>query len=101
MRVVSFSNLRSLRCSAQVKLSGGGLWILNPIAATRELLDMVHSLEKQHGPVKHVVLGTVAIEHKTYAGVFAQKFPQCTVWLQPGQYDFCLLYTSPSPRDRG
>ena len=38
--------------------------------------------------MKHVVLGTVAIEHKTYAGVFAQKFPQSTVWLQPGQYDF-------------
>ena len=51
-----------------VKLSGGGLFILNPIAATRELLDMVHSLEKQHGPVKHVVLSTVAIEHKAYAG---------------------------------
>ena len=51
-----------------VKLSGGGLFILNPIAATRELLDMVHGLEKQHGPVKHVVLSTVAIEHKTYCG---------------------------------
>ena len=51
-----------------VKLSGGGLFILNPIAATRELLDMVHELEKQHGPVKHVVLSTVAIEHKTYCG---------------------------------
>ena len=71
-----------------VKLSGGGLWVLNPIAATRELLDMVRSLERVHGPVKHVVLGTVAIEHKTYAGVFSQKFPQSTVWLQPGQYDF-------------
>ena len=51
-----------------VKLSTGGLFILNPIAATRELLDMVHELEKQHGPVKHVVLSTVAIEHKTYCG---------------------------------
>jgi len=71
-----------------IKLKGGGLWILNPIAATRELLGMVRELEKEHGPVKHVVLGTLAIEHKTYAGVFAQKFPQATVWLQPGQYDF-------------
>lgn len=71
-----------------VKLQGGGLWILNPVAATRECLDMVRALEKEHGPVKHVVLGTVAIEHKTYAGVFAQKFPSATVWLQPGQYDF-------------
>ena len=60
-----------------VKLSGGGLFILNPIAATRELLDMVHSLEKEHGPVKHVVLSTVAIEHKTYCGVWKSKFNLC------------------------
>ena len=33
-----------------VKLSGGGLWILNPIAATRELLDMVHSLKNNTAP---------------------------------------------------
>ena len=60
-----------------VKLSGGGLFILNPIAATRELLDMVHELEKQHGPVKHVVLSTVAIEHKAYAAVWTSKFNLC------------------------
>ena len=60
-----------------VKLSGGGLFILNPIAATRELLDMVHELEKQHGPVKHVVLSTVAIEHKAYAGVSDLGVPRC------------------------
>jgi hypothetical protein len=96
--VVFFSILRLFRGTRRlsqvpvrmsiIKLSTGGLFILNPIAATRELLEMVHSLERVHGPVKHVVLSTVAIEHKTYAGVFAQKFPSCTVWLQPGQYDF-------------
>ncbi|KAH8058167.1 DUF4336-containing protein [Aureococcus anophagefferens] len=66
--------------------SGGGLFVYNPIAATRELVSMVRDLEKQHGPVRHVVLGTVAIEHKTYCGVFASKFPKATVWVQPGQY---------------
>ena len=66
--------------------SGGGLWIYNPIAATRNLVECVRALEKVHGPVRHIVLGTVAIEHKTYCGPFAQKFPQATVWLQPGQY---------------
>jgi hypothetical protein len=96
--VVFFSILRLFRGTRRlsqvpvrmsiIKLSTGGLFILNPIAATRELLEMVHSLERVHGPVKHVVLSTVAIEHKAYAGVFAQKFPSCTVWLQPGQYDF-------------
>ncbi|KAH8097686.1 DUF4336-containing protein [Aureococcus anophagefferens] len=58
--------------------SGGGLFVYNPIAATRELVSMVRDLEKQHGPVRHVVLGTVAIEHKTYCGVFASKFPKAT-----------------------
>ena len=75
--VVSFSILRPFGPSAQVKLSTGGLFILNPIAATRELLDMVHELEKQHGPVKHVVLSTVAIEHKAYAAVWTSKFNLC------------------------
>ena len=66
--------------------SGGGLFVYNPIAATRELVAMVRTLEAAHGPVRHVVLGTVAIEHKTYCGVFAAKFPKATVWTQPGQY---------------
>ena len=37
--------------------SGGGLWVYNPIAATRELLEQVRALERQHGPVRHIVLG--------------------------------------------
>ena len=70
-----------------MKLSGGGLFILNPIAATRELLDMVHSLEKQHGPVKHVVLSTVAIEHKAYAAVWTSKFNLC---FNSGSLEVCV-----------
>jgi len=66
--------------------SGGGLWVYNPVAPTREFLGAVKSLEDRHGPVRHVVLGTVAVEHKVYAGVFAQSFPGATVWLTPGQY---------------
>lgn len=71
-----------------IKLSDGGLFVYDPIAATPELVNMVRTLEKAHGPVKHIVLGSVAIEHKTYAGVFAQKFPNAQVWVQPGQYSF-------------
>ena len=71
-----------------VKLSDGGLFVYDPIAATPELVNMVRTLEKDHGPVRHIVLGSVAIEHKTYAGVFAQKFPTAQVWVQPGQYSF-------------
>lgn len=70
------------------KEAGGGLWILNPLAPTKQLLEMVKRLESQHGPVRHIVLGTVALEHKATFGPFAQKFPRATVWFQPGQWSF-------------
>ena len=60
----------------------------NPVAATPECLDMLKGLIKEHGPLKHIVVGSVALEHKVYAGVLAQKFPDAQVWLTPGQYSF-------------
>ena len=71
-----------------LKLQDGGLFVYNPIAATPECVQMVRDLESQYGPVKHIVVGSVALEHKVYAGVFAQKFKTAQVWLQPGQYSF-------------
>ena len=74
-----------------VKLSpdaGGGLLVYNPVAPTPQLLKMMKALEKEHGPVRHIVLGTVALEHKATFGPFAQRFPNATVWLQPGQWAF-------------
>ena len=74
-----------------VKLSpeaGGGLLVYNPVAPTPQLIKMMRSLEKKHGPVRHIVLGTVALEHKATFGPFAQRFPDATVWLQPGQWAF-------------
>lgn len=71
-----------------IKLEGGGLFVYDPVAATPELVGCVRELEKAHGEVKHIVLGSVAIEHKAYCGVFAQKFANAKVWIQPGQYSF-------------
>ena len=71
-----------------IALQGGGLFVYNPIAATQEMLGMLQPLIQQYGPIKHICVGSVALEHKVYAGVFAQKFPQAQVWLQPGQYSF-------------
>jgi hypothetical protein len=71
-----------------VKMSGGGLFVYNAIAATHECLDLMAEIVAEHGPVKHIAVGSVALEHKAYAGVFAQKFPGAQVWLQPGQYSF-------------
>jgi len=60
-----------------VKLSkeaGGGLLIYNPVAPTPQLLKMVKALEtKYDAPVKHLVLGTVALEHKATFGAFLRN----------------------------
>jgi hypothetical protein len=71
-----------------VKLSDGGLFLYNPVAATPQCLDMLKSLIDDHGPLRHIVVGSVALEHKVYAGVLAQKMPNAQVWLTPGQYSF-------------
>ena len=42
---------------------------------TMEVIDAVKKLEEKHGKVKHIVVGSVAIEHKIYSGPFAQYFP--------------------------
>ena len=73
-----------------VKLKGGGLWVHNPVAPTPQLIGMMKRLVQQHGPVKHIVLGSAALEHKATFGAFASYFPNATVWLQPGQWSFPL-----------
>ena len=45
-------------------------------------------LQAEHGPIEHIVLGTVGLEHKALAGPFARAFPEATCWLQPGQWSF-------------
>lgn len=71
-----------------IRLKDGGLWVHNPVAPTPQLLEMMRELEKKYGPVKHIVLGTVALEHKATFGPFCQNFPKATVWIQPGQWAF-------------
>jgi len=71
-----------------VKLKDGGLWVHNPVAPTMEVIDAVKKLEGQHGKVKHIVVGSVAIEHKIYSGPFAQYFPDADVWLPKDDWTF-------------
>lgn len=85
---LGFLNVQVPIRATVVKLSDGGLWVYNPVAATPEVVGMLQGLVKDHGPLKHIVVGSVAEEHKVYAGVLAQKFPNAQVWLQPGQYSF-------------
>jgi len=78
-----------------VKLKNGGLFVYNPVAATPECVDMLKNLITKHGSIRHIVVGSVALEHKVYAGVLAQKFPQAEVWLAPGQYSFPVNLPNP------
>mmetsp|Transcript_11419 Transcript_11419/g.27263 ORF Transcript_11419/g.27263 Transcript_11419/m.27263 type:complete len:594 (+) Transcript_11419:41-1822(+) len=70
------------------KESGGGLWVLNPVAPTPQLLEMMDRLIETYGPVRHIVLGTVALEHKATFGAFCQQYKDATCWIQPGQWSF-------------
>jgi hypothetical protein len=47
--------------STIVKLKGGGLWMYNPVAPTEECIEVVRGLEALHGPVQHIVLGTLGL----------------------------------------
>jgi hypothetical protein len=70
--------------------AGGGLWVHNPVAPTPQLRRMMQTLVATYGPVRHIVLGTVALEHKATFGPFSQLYPNATVWIQPGQWSFPL-----------
>lgn len=73
-----------------IVLKSGGLFVYNPVAPTPQLLQMMQRLVDKYGPVKHIVLGTVALEHKATFGAFASYYPKATVWIQPGQWSFPL-----------
>jgi len=76
--------------SVVVKLQKGGLFVYNPVAPTPEVITFMRSLEAQHGPVKHIVLGSLGLEHKALCGPFTRFFNRANVWLQPGQWSFPL-----------
>ena len=74
-----------------IKLSGGGLFVFSPVAPTRECVRLVRELEAEHGEVKYVVLPTVTgVEHKYFAGPFAQKFKRSQAYVAPNQWSFPL-----------
>ena len=69
-----------------VKLQGGGLFCFCPLAPTQELMGLMRGLESAHGPVRHIVLPTTAVEHKVFLGPFARQFPEADVWAAPLQW---------------
>ena len=73
-----------------VAMEQGGLFVYAPVAPTQECLAMLQPLIEQHGPVKHIVLPSVAPEHKVLAGPFARNFPTAEFWTTDRQYAFPL-----------
>ncbi|MEL7332829.1 MAG: DUF4336 domain-containing protein [Cyanobacteria bacterium J06560_2] len=72
-----------------IKLSAGGLFVFSPVAPTPECVRLVRELEAEYGAVKYVVLPTVTgVEHKYFAGPFAQVFKQAEVYVAPNQWSF-------------
>ncbi len=72
-----------------IKLKEGGLFVYAPVAPTKECLNLMQELVDQHGPVQYIIMPTASgIEHKAFAGPFAQKFPTAQVFVVPGQWSF-------------
>ena len=67
-----------------------GLFVYAPVAPTRECLALLQELIDAHGPVRYVVLPSVAVEHKVLAGPFAREFPDAAFYVCDQQYSFPL-----------
>ena len=63
-----------------IRLKDGSLWVHAPVAPTKQCINLV----KELGEVKYILLGTFAIEHKSYLGPFARRFPGAQVYVAPG-----------------
>jgi hypothetical protein len=66
-----------------IKLRDDSLLVYNPIAPTGECLRELERL----GPVRHIVLGSTALEHKVFCRAFADKFPDASIYVPPGIFN--------------
>ena len=67
-----------------------GLVVYAPVAPTAECLRLLGELSDDYGPVRAIILPSVAVEHKVNAGPFARKFPAADFFLTDRQYSFPL-----------
>lgn len=74
-----------------IRLECGGLWIHNPIAPTAECEALLRELDC---PVRYIVLGTAAYEHKIFVGPFSRRWPDAKVYITPQQWSWPLFLPS-------
>ena len=73
-----------------VRMDSGGLFVYAPVAPTEECLKLLQPLIDAHGPIRYIILPSVAPEHKVLAGPFARKFPSAKLYATDRQYSFPL-----------
>ena len=69
-----------------LRLKDGGLLVYGAVAPTAECMSILQELEARHGKVRFLILPTVAVEHKTFAGPLARQLPEAEVWYAPGGF---------------
>jgi len=79
-----------IRMTVYRMTSRRGLFVYAPVAPTDECIGLLRELEDQYGEVAHIVLPTVAVEHKVFVGPFARACPKAEVWVCPGQFSVPL-----------
>ena len=65
-----------------------GLLVYAPVAPTQECIDLLQPLIDAYGPVRTIILPSVAVEHKVNAGPFARTFPRADFYAVDQQYSF-------------
>ena len=65
-----------------------GLLVYAPVAATKDCLNQLQPLIDKYGPIRYIILPSVAVEHKVLAGPFARKFPEAEFYVTDRQYSF-------------
>jgi len=81
-QLLTFANVSATVRTIVVKLKDGTLWVNGPQWPTGEFCALLDEL----GPVGHVVLPCVALEHKAPLKAFTKRYPSASVWIAPGQY---------------
>jgi hypothetical protein len=81
-QLLTFANVSATVRTIVIKLKDGSLWVNGPQWPTGEFRALIDEL----GPVGHVVLPCVALEHKAPIKAFTKAYPQASVWVAPGQY---------------
>lgn len=81
-QLLVFANVSATVRTIVVRLEDGSLWVNGPQWPTGEFCSLLDEL----GPVRHVVLPCVALEHKAPIGAFLKRYPEASVWIAPGQY---------------